>query len=139
MKANVFTYTGDNYPKYFKTPHWYRLKEKHIYTNPHAKCWVCEIPVRVFYKEGRKTSNLVPHHVSYDNLFHEKLGRDIYIICHECHNQAHYYKAFIFFERKLKLKRKLLLKRLRLLRFKYLVQEKRYGLAWWYYFLHIVS
>lgn len=113
-------YTGANYPQYFKTAHWRRLKVNFIYSNPNARCWICE------YDEDR--GKLLPHHEIY-NLFHEKLGRDIFILCGNCHTQVHFYKKFFIWKRKTPLKTMNLKRRRLHLRFEFCIQNKRYWSA----------
>lgn len=127
----VFTadyYIGENYPNYFNTPHWHKLKEEFIYSNSGAKCWICE-----------KKNTLLPHHEKYDNLFKERINKDIFILCFDCHTQLHFYKIFFFFNRKTKLNYKSLRKRRFYLRSNYLVHNKRFGLALWYAFRYIMT
>lgn len=73
-------YAGENYKKYLHTPHWYRLNLKLIDSNPDAKCWICGT-----------LSKLLIHHVSYANLFKERLYRDVFILCFDCHTQVHFW------------------------------------------------
>lgn len=127
------------YKEYLKTPHWLLLRQKFIYANPKAKCWIDE-----------KTYTLLPHHVQYKNLGREKrffiflffpIG-DIAVVCFDCHTNIHFVN--IGFPKlhvtiKLPLKRFWLVKRMALLRSTYLIQKKRYGLALWYALVCIIA
>jgi 5-methylcytosine-specific restriction endonuclease McrA len=120
----VFTanyYRGLHYQEYLQTPHWINLNVKLIDTNRSAQCWIC-----------KKTYTLLIHHVRYDNLFHERLYRDIYILCYDCHTRVHFYKILGIFTRKTVLKRRNLLRRMRYLKYKDCIQKKSYGAATWY-------
>lgn len=70
----------DNYSDYFNTKWWFDLKYKHIIGNKNAKCFVC----------GR-TDSLLLHHVNYQALYREKLLKDVYILCFDCHNRVHFW------------------------------------------------
>jgi len=107
-------YRGENYPKYFKTPHWKNLNVELIDSNPDAKCWICQ-----------KTNTLLLHHVNYDNLFFEKLGRDVFILCYDCHTRTHYHRDGT----RVPMSEKELLKRMRLLKYTYPVRSFRLGSA----------
>lgn len=125
----VFTeFIGTKYPNYFKTSHWYKLKEKYLYSDRKVACWICE-----------KTSTLLLHHVSYENLFNEKLGVDIFIVCFDCHTKIHFQKRFFFFQHKTKLDKRILLKRMRYLRVNYYIKKRRFGRALWNQFLYAMS
>ena len=122
----IFTaefYRGENYPLYFRTPHWLQLNEKLIDSNPRAKCWICEIPY-----------NLLIHHESYRYLFHERLYRDVFILCFTCHTQLHFYRFLFIFQRKTKLTAFALKRRRLWLRLIEVTRKKRFGLSFWYFF-----
>lgn len=116
-------YRGEDYKLYFLTPHWVHLKEKLIYSNPNAKCWICEI-----------TYNLLPHHEKYENLFHERLNRDIFILCFDCHSSLHFYRFSLFGHYKTKLSYLSLKRRRLFLRMCFLLRKHRFALALWYLF-----
>lgn len=121
----VFTieyYRGARYPEYFTTEHWSNLKRKYIYLNPKAKCWICEI-----------TFTLLPHHERYDNLFHERISRDIFILCFNCHTQLHFYKFLFIFNRKTKLSYRNLKRRRLYLRMLFCIHKKRIVRSIWYF------
>lgn len=127
----VFTagyYIGKNYPSYFLTLHWKKLKVEFIYSNPRAKCWVCGI-----------TNTLLPHHERYTNLFHEKLNYDIFILCFNCHSELHFYKMFGIFKRKTKLITRNLKKRRLNLKYNNCIQNKRFFQAGYYFLICIMS
>ena len=115
MQEDEYSYVGENYPKYFTTDHWYYLKQQLIYSNANAHCWICE-----------KTDTLLIHHVKYDNLFNERLKRDIYVLCFDCHTQVHFYTFLHFFKKKTKLVKRKLVRRMILLRILYLLNSKRF-------------
>lgn len=126
----VFTqskYTGIHYPDYFKTEWWKKLKVELIYSNPYAVCWICH---------GKE--RLLLHHEIY-NLFHEKLNKDIFILCFNCHTKLHFYKILFLIQRKTKLKTRNLKKRRLSLKVENCIQNKRYGLSLWYVLLRIMS
>lgn len=109
-------FTGENYKEiYLKSSHWHQLTDKEIYSNPTAKCYIDEVKY-----------SLLLHHCRYDNLFHEKLGRDVFILCYDCHNNVHFSKLFIFFTRKTKLKKKYLLRRMYYLRLIFCIRNRRF-------------
>jgi len=68
-----------HYRDYLKTRHWEELNNKLITQNPNAKCFIC----------GRMDTLLI-HHVRYDNLFFEKLYRDVYLVCFNGHERIHF-------------------------------------------------
>lgn len=126
MSEDRFDYVGINYPKYFKTQWWIEKKDEWIYSNPKAKCWICEI-----------TSNLLPHHERYDNLFNERLYRDIFILCFFCHTQLHFHKFLLLFTRKTKLDRRSLKRRRLYLRMLFCIQKRRVGRSMFYFLRYI--
>lgn len=109
------------YQDYLNTHWWKQLKKQLIYSNPQAKCFI----------DG-KTYSLLLHHISYQHTGQEKRGRDIYILCPNCHKRAHFYKLFGIFTKRIKMKRKNLLRRLIFLRGIYVLKKKRLGLFLWY-------
>jgi len=84
------------------------------------KCFICE-----------KSNTILPHHIQYANLYHERLWRDIYPLCFECHTQVHFFVLLRIFKIKIPLKKFFLKRRMFYLRFKYCVQNRRYGSALW--------
>lgn len=66
------------YKDYFNTAHWKRLRKKYI--KPSTKCYVCGT-----------NKYLALHHASYQNLGHEKINKDLYVLCFRCHTKVHYY------------------------------------------------
>jgi hypothetical protein len=115
------------YSDYFDTPWWRRLKSKYIFKNFRAKCFVCNAPNRLRWMENerREVSNLLLHHVSYKNLFKEKVNEDFFIICFHCHNRAHYWT---FLNLKVPLKTNWLLFSLRLRKSIKCIRNKEFGL-----------
>ena len=140
--TQVFTanyYRGGNYPLYFLTPHWSELKEELIYSNPNAKCFICQI-----------TNRLLPHHFKYDNLFHEKAMKvffffvfgDVVVVCFDCHTNIHFIPVKIFFIKfriKVPVKKFFLLARMFYLRYKFCIQNKRYRLLFQTNLLYLKS
>lgn len=121
------SFTGQNYKDiYLKTPHWQKLTEKHIYTNKNACCFICE-----------KTSTLLLHHERYDNLFHERLYKDVFIVCFDCHTQIHFYTFLFFWKRKTKLSYWRLKRKRLFLRMLFCVQKRRIGLSVWYFLRYL--
>ena len=103
----------ENYKDYLQTKWWKHLTHRLITLNPDAKCWIC----------GKK-STLLPHHVSYENLGREKLGRDIYILCFSCHEEVHF---TLFFHKKVLLDKYTLLKRMWFLKIIYPIRFFKLG------------
>lgn len=108
----------ESYAEYQNTAHWRKLKKK--YLKPSASCFICE-----------KHYNLLLHHVRYDHLGEEKLYRDFYIICFQCHTPAHFIHILWIFEIKIGLTYKSLIKRLYYLRFIYCLKNKEFGASVW--------
>lgn len=80
-----------NYPQYLKSRWWKHLNEKYIYSNPKAECWICTQKVRLYWNGRDESSNLLLHHVSYKNLGRERYLVDLFILCHNCHEQVHFW------------------------------------------------
>ena len=114
------------YPDYFKTDWWFNLKWKHIYGKASAKCYICT-----------SSGKLLIHHVSYNNLFHEKLIRDIYILCFDCHNKAHFWTIFKI---KVPLTKNWLLFSMRLRKSIFYLQSSQFGLfLLWFTFILLIG
>lgn len=111
----------DTYEAYLQTIWWKRLKKKLITANPHARCFVCE-----------NKFSLLLHHITYEHLMNERLGRDIYILCYTCHTNAHFYKVLGIITRRVPMNRKSLVMRLYYLRCRHLLENKRILLGCWY-------
>lgn len=125
----VFTaayYTGKNYPLYFQTEHWLSLNDDYIYSNSDAKCWICQ-----------KTYTLLLHHEKYENLFNERLFRDVFILCFDCHTQLHFYRFLFFFRRKTKLNPKSLRKRRLYLKTLYCIRSRKFFPSLWYFLRYL--
>lgn len=69
-----------NYKDYFNTQHWKNLRWTLITTNRKARCLLCH-----------SNKSLLPHHTNYNNLGSEKVGRDIQILCFDCHKLIHFW------------------------------------------------
>lgn len=73
--------------EYLSSPHWHNLTDKLIYSNPKAKCFICQ-----------KTNTLLLHHIKYENLHNEELLKirlfhhdgDVMIVCFDCHTNIHF-------------------------------------------------
>lgn len=116
----------EKYPDYFETDWWFDLKWKHIFGNSQARCFICA-----------SMSKLLLHHVSYVNLFKEKLERDIYILCFDCHNQAHFWTIFKI---KIPLTTNWLLFSMRARKAIFYTQSGRFGLSLlWFLTILIIS
>ena len=126
-RFSQMNFTGENYREiYLKTPHWLQLVDQLITSNPNAKCYICE-----------KTYTLLLHHCRYDNLFHERVGRDIFILCFNCHTQVHFRRFLILFTRKTPLRRRALLKRMYLLRLFFCVRNRKFFATIKFIFLYL--
>jgi len=66
------------YKKYLKSPHWFKLRQIYIYDNPNVKCSKCG-----------SVENLNLHHLNYNNLWHERPS-DLAVLCELCHYYAHF-------------------------------------------------
>lgn len=87
------------------------------------KCYICEF---------LPNSNInIPHHVNYRNLYEERLWRDIYPLCYNCHNQAHFFMLFGIFKIKVPLNEFFLRKRLYYLRLKYCIRKRYFFRSIW--------
>lgn len=128
-KSSVRSYfTSDSYKaEYLKTPHWNNLRDQLIYSNSGAQCWICG-----------KMYSLLLHHEKYDNLYHERLGYDIVILCFDCHSQVHFQKILYFFPRKTKLKFRSLKKRRYFLKSISVTRRKQFFLTLWYFMLYLL-
>ncbi len=126
------------YPDYFNTPHWRKLKEKHILRNPNAHCFICQKKVRLFWneKQNREVSNLLIHHISYANLFSEKLMRDIYVLCFDCHTSAHFWTVI---KLKVPLTTNWLLFSLRMRRVIYYLQHRQFRLSLLLFHVYLIT
>lgn len=116
----------EKYPDYFLTDWWFDLKWKHVFGNSKARCYICA-----------STGKLLIHHVSYDNLFKEKLERDIYILCFDCHSHAHFWTIFKI---KVPLTTDWLLLSMRARKLIFYTQSHQFGLSLiWFLIIIIVS
>lgn len=106
---------------YLHSPHWYRLNDQLIDSNPDASCWICG-----------KLSTLLLHHITYENLYKEELYKDVYILCFDCHTRVHFKPVLYFFRRKTPLEKHLLLRRMRFLKMISCIQKGRIFPSLWY-------
>jgi hypothetical protein len=104
-------YYRQHYADYLKTPHWSQLRIK--YLNGNATCWICEQKI-----------GLLLHHVRYDNLFNEKLYRDVYILCYTCHTRTHF---TLLLKRKIALTYNSLVVRMYFLKYTYRIRSFRFS------------
>jgi hypothetical protein len=119
-------YRGIHYPEYFKTKHWQKLNDTLIDSNRDAKCWICEI-----------SYTLLLHHERYDNLFHERLNRDVFCLCFTCHTQLHFYRFLFVFNRKTSLSYVSLKRRRLWMKLKYVIRKRNISSSIWYTFRYI--
>lgn len=131
-------YVGQRYKEYLLTEHWGELRNKYIFENRAAKCWVCETPVLIFARYGSMSSNLLLHHVRYDNLFHERLYRDLYILCTDCHSRVHFSVYLKIFKFKTPLIKFRLLRKMLLLKVRWCIRNGKYWLIPWYILRYIL-
>jgi uncharacterized protein YlaI len=66
-----------NYKEYLLTPHWQNLRKRLL---QNARCWVCG-----------NVSTLCIHHIRYSNLGNERLWKDVYVLCGDCHERVHFW------------------------------------------------
>lgn len=128
----VQDYYRRNYTLYFHTKWWRDLNDLLIDSDSDASCAICERWDTILAHD----EYLVIHHVSYENLFCEKLKRDIYIVCSKCHQSIHFYMLGL---RKTTMSKRFLLKRMRFLKSIYCIRRLRFATATWYMFRCIVS
>lgn len=131
-------YVGDRYKEYLLTDHWGELRNKYIFTNPKAKCWICETPLIISTSFGKMSSNLLLHHIRYDHLFNERLYRDTYILCSTCHRQVHFSVYFRVFKFKTQLTRMRLYRKMILLKIRYCIRTCKFWLIPWYILRYIL-
>lgn len=117
-----------DYQTYLLSAHWKRLKSQLIYSNSRAACFLCGIS----YK-------LLLHHVSYDNLGHERLKRDLFILCYDCHNRAHFWHFLWIFKIKIPLKSRYLRKRLYYLKISKCIQSGKIIASAWFMVKWIIT
>lgn len=109
-------YRGNNYPEYRYTDHWQKLIRTHIINNSKAKCFICGKVYKYCKQKG-----LTLHHVTYENLFREKLNKDVFIICLvTCHKRIHF---SLLTGRKTPIVRSVLLKRMYFLKYTYFIRS----------------
>lgn len=114
----------ESYDHYLMS-HWFRdLTEELIYSDPETACFICtkKIPDLLFGQY------LLLHHTDYSKLGREKFGRDIFVLCNSCHEEAHFKNILFFFRRKIKLTKKNLLRRVYYLKIKSCIRNRRIGL-----------
>ena len=69
-----------DYYEYINSTNWKELTDKLIHRNKRAYCAICN-----------KRTHLLLHHKHYRNIGNERLGRDLVILCFDCHRHVHYY------------------------------------------------
>ncbi len=69
-----------DYEVYLKSQWWWDLKYKHLTCNPTAKCFICHNRIQ-----------LLLHHACYEAKYHERLNKDVYILCFDCHTMTHFW------------------------------------------------
>ena len=112
------------YPDYLKSRHWHALNEDILFRRG-AQCYICT-----------RKSTLVLHHVSYKHLYHEKLNRDLYILCFDCHTQAHFWT---FFRLKVPLRTDWLILSMRVRRLQYCVQSRQFRAIMLWFMLVVLT
>ena len=80
-KLSPFTYWQSqshksNYRRYLKSLDWYLIRQKMLKICEY-ECELCE-----------SKKKLEVHHMTYDNLFEERLS-DLMVLCEECHADQH--------------------------------------------------
>lgn len=70
----------DDYSDYFKTQWWWDLKYKYLTCNTAAVCFICH-----------NRTQLLLHHVNYKTFYKEKLNKDVYTSCFDCHTKIHFW------------------------------------------------
>lgn len=65
-----------NYKEYLKSDYWLGIREQ-VYERDGHKCKLCDSP-----------KNICVHHLSYENLYNEKL-EDLVTLCRKCHYIIH--------------------------------------------------
>lgn len=80
----------DKYKLYLKTMHWLSKKQE-TYEFFNHKCYYCKQDV------GNFRYNI--HHLSYDNLWNEVVGKDIVLVCKSCHSKQHGIKPFSYIDK----------------------------------------
>lgn len=124
----VGEYTSKYVREYLTSDWWEKLKKKNIYSNKRASCWICT-----------KKYNLLLHHENYKNLGNEKLNKDIFILCFQCHTQVHFQKVLYFFKIRTPLIEKKLRRRRYLLRLRYCIHNKNIGLSILFLIKYIIN
>ena len=107
----------DSYEDYRNGVWWKRLVYTLITGNKKARCFICD-----------RNYSLLVHHIDYSNLGREKLNRDVFVVCWNCHRRCHFF-LFIF---KIPLRRKNLIRRVYFLKFKSCIWRRKPFLALWY-------
>lgn len=127
MSSNFFG-GFNNYQEYLQSVHWQRLRSKYILRNSSAKCFICQV-----------SNTLLLHHENYDNLGHERINKDIRVVCHKCHELIHFFTVLGLFKFKVPLNKRHLARRLYYLKFKYCIQSHQYWRCPWYLTISIFS
>ncbi len=68
------------YDKYLGSKHW-KKKRKKCYFHYNGKCTICGF--------NGKPSQMNVHHLNYSNLWNERIGKDIVLLCSSCHRKLH--------------------------------------------------
>jgi hypothetical protein len=106
----------EDYQSYLSSDWWKSLTNRLIIQNLKSRCFIC----------GRKypKSLLVLHHVSYDRLGYERLIRDVFVLCHDHHENAHFAG---FFHSRLNLDEMTLRRRVYFLMYTYRIRNFLFG------------
>lgn len=75
-----FTDLGyETYNGYLDSKHWQKLRKEVWASGVRKECHIC-----------KTKRNLLLHHRTYTNLGHERLGRDVILLCKFCHIDVHF-------------------------------------------------
>jgi len=116
ITEEVISYYRKYYKEYLRTEWWRNLNKKFIDSDPKSNCYICR-------RKLPKTI-LILHHVTYEKLFGERLNREVFILCVDCHQRVHFHKLD---GEKVPIDTKILLKRMNLLRSTYYIRNFRLG------------
>jgi hypothetical protein len=112
------------YEAYLKSQWWWDLKYKLITCNSSAECFICH-----------KRTQLLLHHAQYEAKYHEKLNKDVYILCFDCHTMTHFWFFRLI---KVPLKINALLFSMRMRKVIHYLKNGRLGLAVGWFLLTVI-
>lgn len=79
--ANFNEYNRQRYEAYLKTIDWY-TKARNRAKIDNYKCCMCG-------SIGTQNNPLQAHHITYKNLYHEDIYKDLITLCRNCHKSVH--------------------------------------------------